>query len=92
MHPDNHVLYTFLSYNLSFPSLSPVTSLVMLTNDGPDLIDQFLLLAGGNNFKTTLDVRCSEIITPQSTLLSTTFYSNVVIDIDNFLDTYHLTL
>ena len=27
-HPDNHMLHTFLSCNLSFPSLSPVTSVV----------------------------------------------------------------
>ena len=38
-HPGDHVLHTFLSYNLSFPSLSPVTSLIMPTNDGPVLMD-----------------------------------------------------
>ena len=32
-NPDNHVLHTFLSCNLSFPSLSPDT------NDGPVLMD-----------------------------------------------------
>ena len=36
---DNHVLHTFLSCNLSFPSLSPVTSLITPTNDGPVLTD-----------------------------------------------------
>ena len=36
---DNHVLHTFLSCNLSFPSLSPVTSLITPTNDGPVLMD-----------------------------------------------------
>ena len=39
MNPDNHVLHTFLSCNLSFPSLSPVTSLITPTNDGPVLMD-----------------------------------------------------
>ena len=39
MHPDDHVLHTFLSYNLSFPSLSPVTSLIVPINDGPVLMD-----------------------------------------------------
>ena len=38
-NPDNHVLHTFLSCNLSFPSLSPVTSLITPTNDGPILMD-----------------------------------------------------
>ena len=38
-NPDNHVLHTFLSCNLSFHSLSPVTSLIMQTNDGPVLMD-----------------------------------------------------
>ena len=86
---DNHVFHIFLSYNLSFPSLSPVTSLIMPTNDGPVLTD--FILAGWNNFKTMPDVGCSKIITPQSTSLCTTLYSNIVIDIDNYLDTYHLT-
>ena len=39
VHPDNHVLHTFLSCNLSFPSLSPVTSLITPTNDGPVLMN-----------------------------------------------------
>ena len=90
MNPDNHVLHTFLSCNLSFSSLSPVTSLITPTNDGPVLID-LLFRASRNNFKTTPNVRCSKIITPQSTLLCKTLYSNVVIAIDNYLDTYHLT-
>ena len=91
MNLDNHMLYTFLSCNLSFPSLSPVTSLITPTNDGPVLTNLTLTLTGRNNFKTTPDFGCSEIITPQSTLLCTTLYSNGVIDIDNYLDTYHLT-
>ena len=62
MNPDNHVLHTFLGCNLSFPSLSPVTSLITPTNDGPVLMD--LLLASRNNFKTTPDVGYSKIITP----------------------------
>ena len=57
-NPDNHVLHTFLSCNLSFPSLSPVTSLITPANDGPVLMDF------RNNFKTTPDVGCSKIITP----------------------------
>ena len=39
MHSDNHVLYTFLSYNLSFPLLSLVTSPIMPANNGPVLMD-----------------------------------------------------
>lgn len=39
MHPDDHVLYTLLSYNLSFPSLMSVTSLIMPTNNGVALRD-----------------------------------------------------
>ena len=38
-NPDNHMLHTFLSCNLSFPSLSPVTSLITPTNDGLVLMD-----------------------------------------------------
>ena len=47
---DNHVLHTFLSFNLSFPSLSPVTSLITATNDSPILTD--FTLAGRSNFET----------------------------------------
>ena len=36
---DHHMPHTFLSCNLSFPSLSPVTSLIMPTNDDPVLMD-----------------------------------------------------
>ena len=63
MHLDDHVLHTFLSYNLSFPSLSPVTSLITPSNDDPVLMD-FALLAGRKDFKTMPDIRCSKIITP----------------------------
>ena len=73
IHPDNHVLHTFLSYNLSFPLLSPITSLIMPTNDGPILMD--LLLAGRSNFKTTPDVRCSKIIT--SPTVNITVYNSL---------------
>ena len=59
---DNHMLHTFLSCNLSFPSLSPVTILITPTNDGPVMMD--FTLASRNNFKTTPDVGCSKIITP----------------------------
>ena len=38
-NPDNHVLHTFLNCNLSFPSLSPVISLITPTNDGSVLMD-----------------------------------------------------
>ena len=86
---DNHVLHTFLSCNLSFPSLSPVTSLITPTNDGPVLMD--FPWAGQNSFKTAPDIDVPKLSPPQSTLLCTTLYSNVVIDIDNYLDTYHLT-
>ena len=88
---DNHVLHTFLSCNLSFPSLSPVTSLITPTNDGPVLMDftfsrpeQFQ-----NSVRLTSDV--PKLSPPQSTLLCTTLYSNVMIGIDNYLDTYQLT-
>ena len=87
---DNHMLHTFLSCNLSFPSLSPVISLITPINDGPVLMDftfgrleQFQNYAG-----LTSDV--PKLLPPQSTLLCTTLYSNAVIDIDNCLDTYHL--
>ena len=83
---DNHVLHTFLSCNLSFPSLSPVTSLITLTNDGPVLTD--LLWPAGTISKLRLT---SDVPKLSPTLLCTTLYSNVVIDIDNYLDTYHLT-
>ena len=86
---DNHMLHTFLSCNLSFPSLSPVISLITPTNDGPVLMD--FTLAGRNNFKTTTDVDVPKLSPPQSTLLCTTLYSNVMIGIDNYLDTYQLT-
>ena len=86
---DNHVLHTFLSCNLSFPSLSPVTSLITPKNDGPALTD--LALAGRNNFKTTPDFGCFKTITPTvNIIVYDSIYSNVVIDIDNYLDTYHL--
>ena len=84
---DNHVLHTFLSCNLSFPSPSPVTSLITPTNDGPVLTD--FTLAGRSKLCLTLDV--PKLSPPQLTLLHMTLYSNVVIDIDNYLDTYHLT-
>ena len=53
IHPGDHILHTFLSYSLSFPSLSLVTILIMLTNDGPVLIHLPL------EFKTTSDIGCS---------------------------------
>ena len=57
MHPNNLVLHTFLSYNLSLPSLSPVTSLIIPTNDGP-----VLLLAG----RTILKLRLTSDVPPHS--------------------------
>ena len=51
-HPGDHVLHTFLSYNLSFPPPSPVTNLITPTNDGPVL---WILPL---NFKNTPDVGC----------------------------------
>ena len=64
-HPDNHVLHTFLSYiyKLSSPSLSPVTNLIIPTNDDPVLMN-YTFGQPRNDFKTTLDVECSKIITP----------------------------
>ena len=59
---DNHVLHTFLSCNLSFPSLSPITNPITPTNNGPVFTD--VTSAGRNNFKITPDVRYSKIITP----------------------------
>ena len=41
-HQDYHMSHPFLSYNLSFPSLTPVTSLVMPTNNGP-ILRNFIL-------------------------------------------------
>ena len=64
MYSDNHVFHTFLSSYLSFPSVSPITILITPTNNSA-----VLLLASQNDFKTTPDIGCSEIITPQSTIL-----------------------
>ena len=60
-HPDYHVLHTFLSHNLSFPSLSSVTSLIMPTNHDPVLMDS-VLVATWKDFKCTSDIGCSKII------------------------------
>ena len=89
---DNHVLHTFLSCNLSFPSLSLVTSLITPTSDYRVLTD-FPLASQHTDFKTMPDVDVPKLSPPQSTLLctSTTLYSNVVIDIDNYQDTCRLT-
>ena len=38
-HPDDHVLHTLLSYNLSFHSLNLVTSLITPANNGPVLMN-----------------------------------------------------
>ena len=65
---NNHELHTFLSCNTSFPSLSPITSFVTPTNDGPVLTD--FTLAGRNNFKTTPDVGCSKVITPTVNIIA----------------------
>ena len=61
MHPDNHVLHTFLSFNLSFPSLNPVTSLITSTNNGKVFMNYTF---GRNDFKLLPGVGCSKIITP----------------------------
>ena len=89
---DNHVLHTFLSCNLSFPSLSPVTSLITPTNDGPGSLDGFYSVwPAGTISKLRLTSDVPKLSSPQSTLLCMTLYSNVVTDIDNYLDTYRLT-
>ena len=90
MHPDNHMLHTFLSFNLSFPSLSPVTTLITPTNDDPVLMDSALLDGARKISKLRLTLDVPKLSPPHSTLLCTTLYSSVVIDIDN-LNTYHLT-
>ena len=79
---DNHVLHTFLSCNLSFPSLNPVTNLIMLTKDG-----SVLLLVSQNNFKTMTDVGCFKINTPHSQHYCVQLYFSVVINIDNYHST-----
>ena len=92
MYPDNHVLQIFLSCYLSFPSLSPITSLIIPINDSPVLMDfTFGCQAGTiSKLRLTSDIpKLSPPHDPQSTLLCTTLYSSVVIDIDNYLDTYH---
>ena len=58
-HPANHVLHTFLSYNFSLPSLSPVTSLIPPTNDNPVLMD----FTFGISKLHSYDVSCYKIIT-----------------------------
>ena len=86
---DNHVLHTFLSCNLSFLSLSPVTSLITPTNDGPVLTH--FTLAGWNNFKTTPDVGYSKIITPTVNIIVYDSIFQRCNRQDNYLDTYRLT-
>ena len=90
-HPGNHVLQTFLSYNLSFHSLSPVTSLITPTNDGPVLMDSAFAGPAEAISKLRLTSDVPKLLPSQSTLLCTSPYSSAVIDIDNYLDIYHLT-
>ena len=90
-NPDNHVLHTFLSCNLFFHLLSPVTSLITQTNDGPVLMDITDFWPAGTISKLRVTSDVSKLSPPQSTSLCTTLYSNVVIDKDNYLNTYHLT-
>ena len=91
-NPDNHLLHIFLSCNLSFPSLSPVTSLQPhYTNKRWSSLDGFYFWPAGSISKLHLTLDVLKLSPPQSTLLCTTLYSNVMIGIDNYLDTYQLT-
>ena len=78
-HPDNYVLYTFPSYNLSFPSLSPVTNLIMAANVGPVLMDFTL-----GNSKLSLMSDVLKLSPLWSTLMCSTLYSSVVKDMGNY--------
>ena len=92
-NPDNHMLHTFLSCNLSFPSLSPVTSLIShYANKRWSSLDEFYFWPAGTISKLRLTPDIPKLSPLQSTLLYTTLYSNVVIDIDNYLDTYILII
>ena len=91
VHPDNHVLHTFLSCNLSFPSLSPVNSPITPTNNGPVLMDYTFGPADRNNFKATPDVGCSKTIIPTVNIIAYNSSFQCCKDIDNYLDAYHLT-
>ena len=82
-----YVLHTFLSSNLSFPSLSPVTSLTMPTNNGPVLMDFTFGLP--EQFQNYAWCGIFQNYHPHSQHYCVQL--NVVIDIDNYLDTYHLT-
>ena len=84
-HLGDHVLHTFLSYNLSFLSLSPVTSLIMPTNDGPVLMDFTFEF---QNYARRQMLR-SKLSPSWSTSMFTTPYSTVAID-RQLLHTYHL--
>ena len=68
MYQDNHVLHKFLSCNLSFPSLSPVTSLIMPTNDGPVLMD--FIFGRPEQFQNYAWHWCSKIITPMVNIIA----------------------
>ena len=78
-HPDDHILHTYLSYNLSFPSLSPVTTLITPTNDIPVLMDYTF---GISKLHQTSDV--PKLSPSWSTSIFTTLYSGVAVDIDNY--------
>ena len=79
MHPDNHLLHTFPSYNISFPPLSPVTNLITPTNDGSVLMD---FTFGISKLRLTSDVlKLSPLL---STLKCSALYSSVVINMDNY--------
>ena len=89
-NPNNHVLHTFLSCNPSFPSLS---HLITPTNDGPVLMDfTFGQLEQFQNY-TWRWMFQTELSPPSwvNIIVYTTLYSNVMIGIDNYLDTYQLT-
>ena len=82
-HLDNQVLHTFPSYNCSFPSLNPVTNLIMPTNNGSVLMDW--------NFKTTPDFGCSKIITLAVNINVFNFLFQHCNKHGQLLHTYHLT-
>ena len=83
-NPDNHLLSTFLSCNLSFASLNPVTSLITPTNDGLVLMD--FTFDQPEQFQNYVQLMSDvpKLSPPQSTLLCTTLYSNVVIRVGQY--------
>ena len=83
-YPDDNILYAFLSCNLSFPSLIPVTNLIMLTNNGPVLRESMCNCSIENyTWHQTFWKIITLKIRFNLTLMCTIPYSSVVINMGN---------